>query len=265
MKKILLVAMVAFAFMACNQNGASVPSNDKKAVKAVTTEAVSLIGEAPASVDKSLQKAGFVQADNDFLKVAKRATGARVAQKFNEVAPVEVAYIYNLPENYNEMTNKEGEAYIKSLLAKGECLAIVQAMFVEDKLVALSTSVLAPIKDNINLLYTESSDGLFKQLPPVDGKLTMWQGVIGAKEEKSYTDHAQYVADIAAAQAIEAQEMGMTVKQNATTGEPEGFGFMCMWMNPSEEEQASMEEDDGFIGAMGEFAVVDYAYSRYIQ
>lgn len=53
MKKFLLMAMVAVAFMACNQNGASVPSSDKKAVKAVTTDAVSMVGQDPAKVEKN--------------------------------------------------------------------------------------------------------------------------------------------------------------------------------------------------------------------
>lgn len=259
MKKILLVAMVAFAFMACNENGASVPSNDKKAVKAVTSEAKALIGETPANVDKTLQKAGFSKVEGSLKVIAQRALPARAAKKIKaEVAPVEVMYFYNMPENANEMSDEEGIAYLNGLFEKGKCAVVAQAAYVDDKLVLISTSVLAPIKDNINLLYTENSDGLFKTLPTIDGKSTVWQGTIG---ETKHTDHAQYVADIAAAQAVQATEQAYSLQVDMDAQTATGFAYMCMWMNPSEEEQAEMKKEEGFVAAMGEFAVLDYEYT----
>lgn len=258
MKKILLVAMVAFAFMACNE-GASVPSSDKKAVKTVTAEAPALLGETAATVDKKLQAAGYSKADGALALTAKRAIQARAPKKL-PAGLVEVLYIYNLPTDYQQMSEAEANAYITNLLDKGECLAMVVAMYVDDTLVILSTSVIAPIKEDINLLYTSNSDGLFKKLPAIDNMYTYWSGY-NSSGDKEYTDHAQFVADIAAVKAVEAEEYGATVKiKNMETGEGEGFGYSCFWNNPTEEEQAEMRREEGFVSAMGGFSVADYAF-----
>lgn len=261
MKKFLLMAMVAVAFMACNQNGASVPSSDKKAVKAVTTDAVSMVGQDPAKVEKILTSAGFtkVESTDATAKVIARYVRSPKAKAAEEVS---VQYVYNLPADYVSMGEEAVLQYVQNLLAKGECLVVVYTIYKDNKLMVVSTSVFAPLKDDINLLYTQNSDGLFAQLPALNGTTSFWQGNI-QEGEKSYTDHAEYVATIAAAQAILADEQGYALKNldpvNNMTAE--GFGFYCYWENPDEAARATMLEEIGIVGAMGNFSVMDYSYT----
>lgn len=258
MKKILLVVMVAFAFMACSdKNGANVPSKDKQAVKAVTSGAVDMIGKSAAAVDKELKAAGFVQAEGGLGQIAKRAQARLPKRVEAEVEPVPVIYIYNAPANYQTMTEEEGTAYIKKLFDKGECLAVVMAAYYEDKLISIQTQVMAPLKDKINLLFTENSDGMYAKLPEIDGQKTVWQG---STEKKKYTDHAQFVADIAAGQGSEAEEQAYSItKMDMTTGAIEGFVYTNYWENPDAEEQAEMQKENGFVAATGVFVVYDYS------
>lgn len=260
MKKFLLMAMVAVAFMACNENGASVPSSDKKAVKAVTTDAVSMVGQEPAKVEKFLTSAGFtkVEATDGIAKVSARYVRAPKAKAAEEVS---VQYVYNLPTDYQSMDEAAGAQYVQNLLDKGECLVMVITIYKDNKLMVVSTNVFAPLKDNINLLYTQNSDGLFAQLPAPNGTTSFWQGGI-RQGEKSYTDHAEYVAAIAAAKAISAEEQGYAIKNlDPAKMTAEGFGFYCLWENPDEAERAAMLKEDGIVGAMGSFSVMDYAYA----
>ena len=266
MKKILLVAMVAFAFMACSsdKNGASVPSGDKKAVKAVTAEAVDLVGESPAKVDKSLTAAGFKKVEaSELEKVVARAQARVKKQKAHTAeGEVEVTYVYNYPDNFwNISEEEEVTAYVKSLFAKGKCLVMVVAVYVDDKLTALSTNVMAPIKDGISLLYAENSDALYAQLPAINGQTSFWEGHIYSGESgKDYTDHAAYVAAVTAAKSIDAEEWGYAItNMDMTAGSFEGFGFYAVWVLPDDEDQSEMEEEMGFAYAYGNFSVVDYA------
>lgn len=261
MKKFLLMAMVAVAFMACNEkNGASVPSSDKNAVKAVTTDAVSMVGQDPAKVEKILTSAGFtkVESTDATAKVIARYVRSPKAKAAEEVS---VQYVYNLPADYVSMGEEAVLQYVQNLLAKGECLVVVYTIYKDNKLVVISTSVFAPLKDDINLLYTQNSDGLFAQLPAPNGTTSFWQGNI-QEGEKSYTDHAEYVAAIAAAQAISADEQGYALKNlDPVNMTADGFGFYCYWENPDEAARATMLEEIGIVGAMGNFSVMDYSYT----
>lgn len=261
MKKFLLMAMVAVAFMACNEkNGASVPSSDKNAVKAVTTDAVSMVGQDPAKVEKILTSAGFtkVESTDATAKVIARYVRSPKAKAAEEVT---VQYVYNLPADYVSMGEEAGLQYVQNLLAKGECLVVVYTIYKDNKLMVISTNVFAPLKDDINLLYTQNSDGLFAQLPTPNGTTSFWQGNI-QEGEKSYTDHAEYVATIAAAQAISADEQGYALKNlDPVNMTADGFGFYCYWENPDEAERAAMLEENGIVGAMGSFSVMDYSYT----
>lgn len=260
--KNLLIAMVAFAFMACNENGASKPANDREAIQTVVAQSSSLIGQSPEKIDKAMQKAGFTKVEDSSAKVAKHAQQL----KDEEIEPVEVTYIYNMPANYNEMTDDE---YIKGLLQKGECYVAVFAIYIDDKLGVLTTFCRTSIEPDINLLYTVNSDELFKQLPKpsVNDSLTIveWQGSIDYSDNK-YDDHAQYVAALAAAGDCVAIETGAAVKVlDLLTSEGEGYGYFCYWDNPNEKKQADQQKRDGYTSVAGQFSVYDIAYQYLLN
>lgn len=259
MKKLLVLAMVAFAFLACNE-GASVPSKDKKAAKAVTSQAFDLLGSDAATVDKALTDAGYVELKESNMNgvVARALKKVRKDIKAESSAQV---YIYNLPQDYEKMTEEESTEYVKGLMDKGECLYVVTVRYSNDKMAMLSTRVLAPLKDNINLLFTEVSDEEYKKMPEgisVEGKkMQHWAGyTFSGDEDKEFTDHAELVAAVAKAKAIEVEEEAYSVtKVNLTSGEPEGIAYYNVWSNPDEEEQESMLKENGFVAAVGSFTV----------
>ena len=261
MKKLLVLAMVAFAFLACNE-GASVPSKDKKAAKAVTSQAFDLLGSDAATVDKALTDAGYVELkESNMNSVVARAL-KKVRKGIKAESSARVMYIYNLPQDYEKMTEEESVKYIKDLLDKGECMYVVVVRYSNDKMIMLSTMVIAPLKDNINLLFTEVSDEEYKKMPEgisVEGqKMQQWAGstVIG-EDEKQFTDHAEFVAAVAKAKVIEANEEAYSVtKIDLASGEPEGIAYFNSWTNPDEEEQESLLKEEGFVSAVGSFSVV---------
>ena len=260
MKKLLVLAMVAFAFLACNE-GASVPKKDKTAVKAVTSQAFDLLGSDAAKVDKALTDAGYVKLkESNMIGVVARAL-KKVRKGIKAQTNEEVMYIYNLPQDYEKMTEEESIKYVKGLLDKGECMYIVMVMYVENELTVLSTQVIAPLKDNINLLFTEVSDDQYKKMPEgitVEGKkMQEWIGYIfSGDEEKEYTDHAELVAAVAKAKTIGVEEEAYSVtKVDLTTGDPEGVAYYNSWTNPDEEEQEYLLKENGFVAAIGAFSV----------
>lgn len=260
MKKLLVLAMVAFAFLACNE-GASVPSKDKKAAKAVTSQAFDLLGSDAATVDKALTDAGYVELKESNMNGVVARALKKVRKGIKAESSAQVVYIYNLPQDYEKMTQEESVKYIKDLLDKGECMYVVMVMYSNDKMTILSTRVIAPLKDNINLLLTEVSDEEYKKMPEgisVEGqKMQHWAGyTFSGDEDKEFTDHAEFVAAVAKAKAIEVEEEAYSVtKVNLTSGDPEGIAYYNIWTNPDEEEQESMLGENGFVAAMGSFSV----------
>lgn len=259
MKKLLVLAMVAFAFLACNE-GASVPSKDKKAAKAVTSQAFDLLGSDAATVDKALTDAGYVELKESNMNgvVARALKKVRKDIKAESSAQV---YIYNLPQDYEKMTEEESTEYVKGLMDKGKCMYVVVVRYSNNKMNMLSTRVIAPLKDNINLLFTEVSDEEYKKMPEgisVEGKkMQHWAGyTFSGDEDKEFTDHAELVAAVAKAKAIEVEEEAYSVtKVNLTSGDPEGIAYYNSWTNPDEEEQESMLKENGFVAAVGSFTV----------
>ena len=260
MKKLLVLAMVAFAFLACNE-GASVPSKDKKAAKAVTSQAFDLLGSDAATVDKALTDAGYVELKESNMNgvVARALKKVRKDIKAESSAQV---YIYNLPQDYEKMTEEESTEYVKGLMDKGKCMYVVVVRYSNNKMNMLSTRVIAPLKDNINLLFTEVSDEEYKKMPEgisVEGKkMQHWAGyTFSGDEDKEFTDHAELVAAVAKAKTIGVEEEAYSVtKVNLTSGEPEGIAYYNVWSNPDEEEQESMLKENGFVAAIGAFSVV---------
>ena len=162
MKKLLV--LVAFAFLACNE-GASVPSKDKKAAKAVTSQAFDLLGSDAATVDKALTDAGYVELKESNMNGVVARALKKVRKGIKAESSAQVVYIYNLPQDYEKMTQEESVKYIKDLMDKGECLYVVVVRYSNNKMNMLSTRVIAPLKDNINLLFTEVSDEEYKKMP----------------------------------------------------------------------------------------------------
>jgi len=256
MKKILFIAVVAFAFMACGggNNGAELPSKDKKAFNKVTVEALDLVGQSSASVDKYLSDAGFKKAPNVTLENAPK----RVKGQFKALAEeAEVMYIYGIdPDDYN-MTEEEGIALFNKTIKKNSII-VVYAMYEGDKLAMLESSVIVQWAKGNSRIYTDVSDELYKQIPE-DAVQVIWKGVINGKNE--YAKQDEFVAAIAAAEdGIAAQEQGIAINAITAAGY-DGFVYIGVWHNPTEKERNEMESAGFLPYAVASFGVGDIAAS----
>lgn len=263
MKKILLLAALAVAFMAC-ENKQEMPKNEQKAMNAATVEVVDMIGVAnQAAVDKALTKVGFVQIPEDKLTIdakVKAQAKAKLPKAIKEEDDaVEVVYVYGLPKNWEDMSAAELEKYMQEELAKDKGYITVTAVFSGKYLTMTSTTLMTALREKVNASYVKESDALYAALPkPMTyqgEEMKYWGGTIG---NKTYEDRAEYIAAVAAAQEIEAQEVGYSYASYTEEGVT-GVAYQAVWMNPDEATKQQMIEYMGVACAYGMFFVADVA------
>ena len=254
MKKILFVSFLAVALMACNSNSADMPKNEKKAFDASTIEAIDMMGDDAATVEAKLVKAGYVLLDEAMPLIAapaKRVPGL----KKDRGGDKELYFAYNLPENYDEMSEEEAIEYINKLLADGNSYIMVTATFEDDELYMMGTAIMTGIRDKVNYIYTDLSDDLFAQLP--SGSMGQWQGAagksMGKEDPEMYADHSKFVAAIKDATEITAEEMGVAITANNP------FQYIGLWVYPNKEQQASQKESGLKPYCMGTIAITSGA------
>lgn len=256
MKKVLFIAALAVAFMAC-ENKEEMPKGEQKALKTVTEDVVSMIGTADeATVDKKLVAAGFTKVDVDEAALMPRKAQPKMRKAIKAEEPVVVAYVYGLPADYEKMTEEELEKYMKDQMNKGDGYIAVSVTYQNDVLFGTTTSLVTALREKVNVSYTKESDALYAALPE-KGIMKEWSGFTAVgKEEKEYTEHADFSAAVAAAQAISAQEMGYCVTAMSEAGYS-GMFYQTYWENPDEEMKAEMIEEVGTAYAYGYFMVAD--------
>lgn len=239
MKKILLMAMAAIAFMACENNGGgtNLPSKDKAAVDKVSAGAVALIGENPGKVQQALTSAGFVKAEESIFEAPRRIQGKLKAPA--DALPSDY-YVYGVdPKDIQkEVSETEAEAAIQKALEKGAVI-ITSATFLSNELYIMESYVMLKWEKNCSRIYTDASDALYNKMP-ANAVQKQWQGSIG---KTIYEKHNEFVAAIAAAEdGIEANESGAAL---TSLTDIEGFAYGASWAEPGEEDRENMELFDG--------------------
>ena len=260
MKKILFMAVIAVAFMACGEkNGANLPSKDKKALEKATVQAIELIGQSAASVEKALLNAGFVKTDIDLMGAPKR-----MKHKFQAPAAsstTEVMYVYGAdPEKFSDEDEDANVAAFNSALKKGSII-VAYVVFAGDKLYGIECIAIAQCANGASRMYTDISDGLFAQIPD-NALMSQWEGAIA---KKSYTKQNEFVAAIAAAEnGITAEESGYAVT-GAVGSAYEGFLYAGQWADPDAATKAEMEKDGYLPYVTAMFAVLDISALMQMQ
>jgi len=266
MKKLLFIVAMAVAFMAC-ENKAEMPKQEQKAMKAATVEVVDMIGTAkPADVQKTLLDAGFTKVEAQLAMPAKCAAQAKAnMKKAIKVEGTEEIYVYGLPDNFFSMSEEEQAAYMKKQLESGDGFIQVTVTYQSDVLYASATVLMTGLREKINVTYANESDALYAALPkPMTEEMGVWHGNIyaqDAEEATQYEKHAEYVAAVAAAKAIQAEEVGYSVTAASAAGYV-GKAYVAYWMNPGDdaEAQQDMVEEMGAACAYGYFVVADVNY-----
>lgn len=266
MKKLLFIVAMAVAFMAC-ENKAEMPKQEQKAMKAATVEVVDMIGTAkPADVQKTLLDAGFTKVEAQLAMPAKCAAQAKAnMKKAIKAEGTEEIYVYGLPDNFFSMSEDEQAAYMKKQLESGDGFIQVTVSYQSDVLYASATVLMTGLREKINVTYANESDALYAALPkPIVPSAMEWQGVTYGPDDDEgteYTDHAKFVAAVAAAKGIHAEETGYSLTAVSATASA-GKAYMAMWMNPGDdaEAQQDMVEEMGAACAYGYFVVADVNY-----
>lgn len=239
MKKYLFMAIAAIVCIACGDNNGATPSSDKKALNAATVQAVDLVGADAATVDKSFTNAGFVKAEvQTQANAPKQFAKKNLAKIVAEEEATEVAYVYNLPKNFETMSDEEAEKYMMDMFKNGKGIVIVYVSFVDGKAYTYSVSCLLAWNEKVNTVYCETSDNLYKKLPAADKALRIqWFGQVSGSN-KQYTEHADFVADILASDGIEAKEGALAI----TSQEGDGIYYGGSWKTPNAEDRAEMDK-----------------------
>ena len=235
MKKILLMAMVACAFMACNGNGADVPQQDKKAFDVATTGSIDLIGAEKAKVQKAYTDAGFILVSEANAKLPQRLA-LKAPKVLREVQGDVEVYAYGMPENYEKMSDDQATAYMNKLFADGKSCITAELTFNDGVLAATMTMYMTGKRAKVNTIYTAKSDALYGKLPS-DVKMRYWEGYIEG-DSTEYADHSAFVAKVAAANEIQAGEYGIGISISGAS--MSGFAYECGWYNPNAEQEAEM-------------------------
>lgn len=241
MKKILLCAMVVLGFMACN-NGVELPENDKKAMDAVTTGAIDMLGAEQANVQKAFTDAGYLQVTEGQNKISKRIA-AKAPKKVlakEEAHSVDETYIYGLPENYAQMSDEERMAYLNQLLANGKSYIEAEVSYADGKLTTMVATYATGKRAKVNTVYTAKSSAMYSKLPR-QKEMKEWMGEI-AEDTTTYTDHAAFVAKVAAADSIVAYEMASGFTEYSET-RMSGFYYINQWGNPDAATEEAMRKE----------------------
>lgn len=261
-KMILLVAVMAMCIACGDRNGAELPKQqDKKALSAVASEAIDMVGEDSVKVGKALRSAGLkFLATQEELEESKSPLlqHCRKMKKAGDPNITEVYYGYNIPTEYLFISDdEEAYQYVETTFREGRSFMIVQVYFYKDKMVGISTTVESGLTKTVNLLYTEESDKMYASISKDAANFT-WKGDTGldAKIIKEYTDHAEFSADIAAADAVEADESA----SYTTEAFPNGLKYEAFWVHHSEEQMAKETPKGMAYSVWGSFVVYDARY-----
>lgn len=259
MKKILLMAVAALMFVACNENGPA-PA-DQKCAKVVSSEAVALIGKDMATVDKALTSAGYVQVKEE----QGQAAPARVRALLKQAAAAieQTVYVYGLPADIDKMTEAEFNACLQKALKEGKTIALAYVSSLDGKMAGMQTLLYMKLQANANALFVDISNSLYGQIPEgaiVEGQPTkfpyaMWYGAVAVGTEEqptTITKHADYIAKVAANTEVAAQEMAQIAESQG-----KGWMYQALWINPNEETKKEMEGEIGVAIVYGSFMVGD--------
>ena len=233
MKKILFMAMIAIAFMACGEkNGANLPSKDKAAISAITVDATALVGKDAAAVDKALLAAGFQKAD------ASASAPERLKGKFNAPAASGIEYyVYGIDPKVAMSETEDIPAFNKAI-ANGSII-VAAVLFDNNKAYQIGSNISVKCAKGDSRAYTDISDGLYKQIP-AEALQSKWAGSV---DEKNFTKQDEFVAAIAAAEnGVAAEEYGYAVTAASAAGY-EGFYYTGEWGDPDAETKAAMQKD----------------------
>ena len=231
MKKLMYVAMVAFAFMACQpQNPADLPVQEKKAVEVVTKGGLAMLGGAKADVVKQFTDAGYKQVDAN--------TGNQIRARFPKAqadampSAEYLSFVYGIDPSAAKADSLMIAAMRNALLA-GTNVITAGVRFSDGKCVYVDASVTAPVTVDGALVYTNGSNDLYAAKPGV------WGGSIRASKGNriEYAKHADYIAALKDAKGIEANEEAVGVKGELS------YVYSAWLLVMSEEEEAEMKKE----------------------
>jgi hypothetical protein len=256
MKKILIVAIVAIGIMACEKNGPSTPEKEKEVFKSVTVDAIALIGQDQAAIEKRLADAGFSKVtDTEYYNMitfepeysARLSTGKQM--NMQEDADIsEAVYYYGIPDKFFQQDKKDIVASLDKLLSEGKSFSIARVSCKDGKLIKIHGNFCSLLTEKPYQIYSETSAELFKRLPLGESN-RFWKGWIGTQHPESpqytideYNDHAHYIDIIDSDPSVmNAAEHGYTASETDSESS-DAFFYQILWQNTTEDMKAEMRK-----------------------
>ena len=253
MKKFLFIAMAALTLMACGtpKDNPELPAKDKKAFDKATVEAVACIGQSSAKVAELLTSAGYVKLEGIKLEAPKRIAAKTKAPAAGATYEV---FLYGLDASAIDKEAEFATAEFNKVISKGNSIILVYVVYYNDQMVEVVSNLCTAKGSKVNQKYTKTSDEMYATLP-ASALMTSWEGKVAADSEQKYTKHDDYVAFIAGAQELQAEEMAYAV----TSTNYDGFAYICDWINPDEKTVAEQTKEGYEPYALEQVAVLDLA------
>lgn len=258
MKKILIVAMVAVGFIACEKNWPNTPEKEKEVFMTVTVNAIALIGQDQVAIENKLSDAGFVKVtDTGYYNMitfepvypADLPANAQIRHETQEDKNIsQVVYYCGIPDKFFQQDKKNIVAYLDKLLADGKSFSIARVSYKDGKLFKIQGNFCPVLTEKPYQIYSETSAELFKRLPLGESN-RFWKGWIGTLHPESpqytideYNDHAHYIDVIVSDPSVmNAAEYGYTASETDSESS-DAFFYQILWQNTTEDMKAEMRK-----------------------
>lgn len=247
MKRYIWLVVVAVMLTACGggnnhkKDDVRLPEKDQKALNHSTYEALEALGMRSESVARYLSVVGFERVGEvPIPEIDMPSMPRRIRQSNPFEGSTAELYVYGISPDDVQLEGDAFAAKQNAVLESGSSVMMVYALYNENRLYILETTLMVPLIKEVNKVYTDLSDQLYNTIPE-DSPQTYWYGALGAEGEQVYTTHSNYVAAVLGKEAVIANELGLALTSVSLSGY-EGFGYLCGWTNPDEETQAKQAQ-----------------------
>ncbi len=255
LKKILFLAMIAIAFMACEQNEATVVKKDQKMLTKASKELIGLMGADKAKAEKAILNAGFVKLEEDedpdaMLAPAKYKKSPRKKPASKNYYNVDeyAIYLYNFPDDMQ--IDDETELINGIVVGEKKMVVQMQVGYNEGKMVSAEAMYYMPDdRSETFKLYKNFSNNMYSKIPSKATELE-WYGYLYSNViDSAYEDRASFVAELSQTECGEVEEECSFETSDGSVG------YYATMFVPTEEDIAELAEEGLSPFVYGEFMI----------
>ena len=220
MKKIMYVAMVALAFMACNQNSPELPKDEQKATVLVSDSVFNLINQPLATVHKAMLDAGYKYAEPNKM--------ASLSKKIFKDLITNESRSYVMGMDPDSLSSNTGMMYeMNKAMNAGKNIEMVTVRYMDGECVSVNAQVIVPASFNITEFYLNRTQAMCKILEAMPIKNFSWTGTVGSEDKEQRTEYLKrdaFAAAVKGKKGIQASEWASNIEIKQVQ---EGLGYQA--------------------------------------